>query len=81
MRHFILDFAQNYVSPFLGVPMSILGLYLLIRCNILLMLCVVTNAGSIKDIKEKRRNLDKARLRMMQKINLPQEDIAIIKEF
>jgi hypothetical protein len=58
----MLDFAQKEISPAQAIVMLIIGFYLLIRINLLLMLAVTTSAGSIKYVKEKRRGLDRSRL-------------------
>jgi hypothetical protein len=62
VRYFMLDFAKKEISPAQAIVMLIIGFYLLIRINLLLMLAVTTSAGSIKYVKEKRRGLDRSRL-------------------
>ena len=59
--------------------MSIIGLFLLIRINILLMLCIVSNAGSINNVKKNRKNLDRIRQATLQKCSFTSEDLSILK--
>ncbi len=66
IRYFILDFGYKHLDPVVATFVSILGLYLLIRINLLLMLCVTTNAGSIKYVKAHRKGLDRARLKYIK---------------
>ena len=60
-RHFILDFAITQISLPVSLPIVLVGLYLLIRINLLLMLCVSTNLGDLNTVKTHRKGLDRAR--------------------
>ena len=59
--------------------MSIVGLYLLLRINILLLLCCSTDAGSLKFVKEKRKGLDRARQNKLKNLGLDQCDTMTLK--
>lgn len=72
IRYFALDFAWKEINPFHAIVMLIIGFYLLIRINLLLMLAITTNAGSLKYVKEKRRGLDKSRQTKLKSMGFSQ---------
>lgn len=74
IRYFVLDFGFKQFNPITATLISGIGLYLLIRINLLLMLCVTTNAGSIKYVKTHRKGLDRARLKYIKMVKLCEMD-------
>ena len=43
------------------------------------MLCIVSNGGSINNVKKNRKNLDRIRQASLQKCNFTSEDLSILK--
>lgn len=78
IRYFALDFALTSLNPLIAALLSLIGLYLLLRINLLLMLCVTTNAGSIKYLKSKKQNFDRWRQKLAKKAKFNEEDFTTI---
>jgi hypothetical protein len=65
VRYFLLDFALTNLKVIPAALMSCIGVYFLVRVNILLMLCVYTNAGSVTHVRDSRKGCDSVRVKRM----------------
>ncbi len=79
IKYFVFNFSYKFFNSFFATLLNLTGIYLLLRCNLLLMLCVTTPGGSIKNVKKNRTNLDRWRKKVIDQQNFSEIDKATIR--